>query len=334
MTARLLPLLLSGAIASTSAFGDILQMNDFALPTDLQFDSELSTVSMDNNGNISSNLALPTSLQVDNSIALDLPTQNLTGFTINVNYIGTPPPASQQAAFTDAANAWMSRITGYRGVMSLPSVTINAEVSPIDGAGGTLGSAGPTFASIQDEDGLAGGLRFTLTTEGDMTFDSADIDNLETAGSLGAVIEHEMGHVLGIGTLWNTASFGGSFAGTQALYTDGSGQFTGAAAIAQWQSEFGQADAFVPVELGGGAGTANGHWNEVDDGAGPTGITQIGTDNDMRDELMTGWLNPDSFVSQMTLASLYDIGYTVVPEPSTGLLAVIGGLLTISRRRR
>jgi hypothetical protein len=35
-----------------------------------------------------------------------------------------------------------------------------------------------------------------------MTFDRADLANMETAGTLGDVITHEMGHVLGIGGLW------------------------------------------------------------------------------------------------------------------------------------
>ena len=82
----------------------------------------------------------------------------------------------------------------------------------------------------------------------------------------------------------------------------GSGQYIGSAALGQWQTEFGQ-----------------------------TGITQAGAGFDMRDELMTGWLNSPSFVSQMTLASLYDIGYTVVPEPSSALLAALG-LLALRRR--
>lgn len=232
-----------------------------------------------------------------------------------MDYGGNEPSASQQQAFTDAADAWMSRILDYRGVMSVPFVTINADISPNDGAGGTLGSAGPTFASIQDEDGVSGGNKFALVTEGDMTFDSADVDDLEASGLLGDVIEHEMGHVLGFGTLWNTDSLGGDFAGTQSHYIDGSGEYTGPAALAQWQTEFGQTGAtFVPVELGGGPGTADGHWNEVDGGGSPTGFTQASTGRDLQDELMTGWLGGSTFVSQMTIASFEDIGYIVIPE--------------------
>jgi hypothetical protein len=264
----------------------------------------------------------------NNSYDLSFPTRNLSGFSITVNYTGSP---QEEALFDAAAAAWESRITGYRGVMSVGTVTINASVEPIDGAGGILGSAGPNTAQIQDEDGVAGGNLFALASTGSMTFDSAD-----AAALTPSVIEHEMGHVLGFGTLWNTNSLGGPFAGTQALYVDGSGQYTGAAATARWQSEFGQSDAFVPVELGGGPGTANGHWNEVDGGAGLTGINQTISGNDMRNELMTGWLNTPTFVSQMTLDSLYDIGFTVVPEPSAyaALFGTLALTITIMRRRR
>ncbi len=215
--------------------------------------------------------------------------------------------------------------------MNVASITITATVAPIDGPGMILGSAGPTAVSIQDEDGIVGGNVFLLTTSGDMTFDSAD------AGALtSSVIEHEMAHVLGFGTLWSAANVGAAGAGRQELYTAGSGQFTGATATAMWQSEFSQSDAFVPVELGGGGGTAGGHWNEVDNGAGLTGITQIGTGLDMRNELMTGWLNGPTFVSDTTLASFYDIGYTLatVPEPSSALLLGLGSFALILRRRR
>jgi hypothetical protein len=266
-------------------------------------------------------------------VPFNVPKSNLTGFSITVNFTGTAPPPSQQLAFTNAANAWMSRIIGYRGGMSVPTVSITAAVAPIDGVNGILGSAGPTRGSVQFENG-ASGTKFALVTQGEMSFDSADIDALEMGGLLGTVIEHEMGHVLGIGTLWNTNSLGGVFTGTQALYNAGSGQFTGASALAQWRTEFGQPGAaFVPVELGGGQGTANGHWNEVDGGSGLTGITQTGTGLDMRNELMTGWLNGPSFVSQMTLASLYDIGYQVVPEPHSLALFALCLPLGLFRRK-
>jgi hypothetical protein len=132
-----------------------------------------------------------------------------------------------------------------------------------------------------------------------------------------------MAHVLGFGTLWSH----------NGVYTAGTGVYTGAYATAVWQTEFNQAGQ-PSVELGGGVGTADGHWNEVDGGGGPTGIVD-GLGRDMRDELMTGWLNPPNyFISDMTVASFRDIGFvTAVPEPATWALAALGlGAIGVQRR--
>ncbi len=230
------------------------------------------------------------------------------GFDIALTFTGGLS-ASQQAVFTAAEATWEGRLTGYTGTIAVASVAISAGAVPIDGVGGVLGSAGPTGASLQS--GLI------LTTTGTMSFDTADIDALEIAGTLPAVIEHEMAHVLGFGTLWtcnphpNTAdgcSLGAG--GLTPLYTPGSGEFLGVEATARWVSEFSQTGT-PDVELGGGAGTADSHWNEVDGGAGPTGITD-GL-NDLSNELMTGWLNSPIFFSEMTLASFFDNGFTTNP---------------------
>ncbi len=232
------------------------------------------------------------------------------GFNIIVSFPDASLTASQQATFTAAEAFWEASITGYIGAITVASVSIAATAPAIDGPGGILGSAGPTFVSIQS--GLV------LPTAGTMMFDTADVGILEAAGTLGEVIRHEMAHVLGLGTLWtcnphpNTVDGCGLGAGgATPLYTPGSGEFVGAAATARWVSEFSQVGT-PDVELGGGAGTAGGHWNEVDFGAGLTGITDGA--NDMRDELMTGWLNSPTFLSEMTLASFFDNGYTTNPS--------------------
>ncbi|MFT7514560.1 MAG: hypothetical protein ACI9QL_003782 [Candidatus Omnitrophota bacterium] len=131
--------------------------------------------------------------------------------------------------------------------------------------------------------------------------------------------------------------------GFQELYVNGTGQYTGANALAAWQTEFGQTAAtFVPIELGGG-GTANGHFNEVDGGAGLTGFVsniETGPNNDFRNELMTGWLNAPSFISNVTIGSLADLGYDViyntaaVPEPQTALPLLFLCVMVFSIRRR
>ena len=241
------------------------------------------------------------------------------GFFISLNFTGGLT-ASQQSVFTGAKTFWESELTGYKPGIALAGVTINASGVAIDGVGGILGSAGTTSTTSQ------GG--FVLSTAGEMRFDIADLSSLESNGSLQNVIKHEMAHVLGFGTLWTS----------NGVYVDGTGQYTGSNALAQWKTEFGQSSATsVPVELGGGSGTANGHWNEVDGGAGLTGIKDS-LNRDMRDELMTGWLNPNSFVSNMTIASFSDIGFTVVAVPEPTSLAFVGlsivGLQFIRKRNR
>lgn len=238
-------------------------------------------------------------------------------FTINVNFTGGLTP-TQQAVFTTAANTWMSLITGYQPGISIASLNINAAGSAIDGVGGILGSAGPDTLVTQ------GG--FILASTGSMDFDSADLANMESNGTLLPVILHEMAHVMGFGTLWTD----------NGVYLNNTGQYTGPAALSIYKTEFSQPSAtFIPVELGGGPGTADGHWNEVDGGSSLTGI--ISPFGDMRDELMTGWLNTPYFISQTTVASFVDIGYlsasTEVPEPASMALFSVG-LLAIGVLRR
>lgn len=251
------------------------------------------------------------------SLLLAAVSQPVSAISINLTFSGLT--ASQQAVFSSAENFWESVLVGYQPNINIPSIGIDAIGEFIDGPGGILGSAGPTFITSQ------GG--YVLTTAGRMRFDSADLTNLENNGTLENVILHEMAHVLGFGTLWNLNN----------VYAPGSGEYTGANALAMWQTEFGQTGAtYVDVELGGGPGTAGGHWNEVDGGAGLTGITDS-LGRDMRDELMTGWLNPNSFVSDMTKMSFVDIGYVVVPVPAAVWLFISGfGVLVgfASRKRQ
>lgn len=229
-------------------------------------------------------------------------------FQINLSFSGLT--SEQESYFQDAASFWESIITGYDSAVTdqrINGVTISASAAAIDGSGGTLGSAGPTQTWRTNRYSTGG---YSLTRLGDMQFDTADIADMISKGTFLSVIEHEMAHVLGFGTLWEA----------NGLYTSGSGQYTGEYAVAAYRSEFGQANAtYVPVELGGGSGTADGHWNEVDKAAADTGIVD-GEDRDMRYELMTGWLNSPTFLSNTTIQSFRDLGYSVtapVPLPAS-----------------
>lgn len=212
-----------------------------------------------------------------------------TPFNINVIFGGGLTP-SQQAVFTQAETTWEGLIPGYQTGISIPSLDINASGVAIDGVGGTLGQAGPSWGVFQ------GG--FNISTVGLMEFDSDDVTWLENTGRLLDVILHEMAHVMGFGTLWEW----------NGVYVSETGQYTGAAALAAYQLEFDPMAAFVPVELDGGAGTANGHWDE----------SWAGGSN----ALMTGYLGASNAITETTVASFMDIGY--VPEPNTALLVGLG----------
>ncbi len=266
------------------------------------------------------------------------------GFDIALTH-NNAPTAAEQAAFDAAEATWESLISGFQDTLVDTTLEITTNLAPDDGLGGTLGSAGPTTVKAGNE------LNFGYAGSGVMNFDTADTANLALSGLLDDVILHEMGHVLGIGTLWNMTTLGlpvDPWHSMQNYYTDGSGQYTGPNALAAWQGEFGQTGAtFMPVELGGGAGTANGHWNEVDGGGIATGITSTfagaNFGKDFQNEVMTGWIGSEVFISNVTLGGLVDLGYTVpsftataaVPESSSFALLGIGAIVgMVSRRRR
>ncbi|MEO2003177.1 MAG: proprotein convertase P-domain-containing protein [Candidatus Poribacteria bacterium] len=192
--------------------------------------------------------------------------------------------ASQRDVFQTAGARWSEIITGDlpsdNRVDSDADILIRAAGVPIDGVGRVLGAAGPTVFRPGS----------SLPSAGVMRFDSADLSRMEADGSLLNVIIHEMGHVLGIGTIWDR---------TGLLVHEGTANptFVGRNAIREFTTLRGDTAATpVPVANTGGPGTRDAHWRETIFGH----------------ELMTGFLgtgvNP---VSRMTIASLQDVGYVV-----------------------
>ena len=226
-----------------------------------------------------------------------------SSYNIVVQFVGTPTQ-SQREAFAEAQNRWESLIVGDLADIplnaaadecdtGLPAVNqtiddllILVRLEPIDGPGDIIGSAGPCFVRSSND----------LSVLGSMTLDSDDLEDAEADGLLSDVIIHEMGHVIGFGSLWG---FQGLLADASLPPTNGTDpHFTGAQAIAAF-NEIGGASYGgnkVPVEDSGGEGMADGHWRE----------------SVFTNEIMTGFIglmqNP---LSVVTVASFADQGYTV-----------------------
>lgn len=88
---------------------------------------------------------------------------------------------------------WASVIThvpcGGSSTYPAGRVLISASLQGIDGPGGILGSAGPLSIWTSCD----------IPLRGEMDFDIDDIASMEERNIFRPVIEHEMGHVLGIG---------------------------------------------------------------------------------------------------------------------------------------
>ena len=169
--------------------------------------------------------------------------------------------------------------------VEIDDLVIVATTQDIDGPGQVLGQAGPCLARSIDGAPLVGIMRF----------DTADLEALEEAGSLGAVLLHEMGHVLGIGTLWSDASLIANPSLPNS--PDADTRFIGPHAAEVSDALIGSGST-VPVENGARRGSSDGHWRESVFG----------------NELMTPFLNSltgEAPLSELTVASLEDLGFYV-----------------------
>jgi len=219
-----------------------------------------------------------------------------------------------ETALSQAVALWESKITGYQDGIALEEI-------PITVSGSTTG-----FASAQVvRSTFQGG--FHLTTEGRINVNVEILEPFSDFEGTGLnvideLMAHEIAHALGFGTHWIA----------NGVYQLDSGRYTGEFALAAYRSEFDPAAEFVPVELAGGPGTRNSHWDQLmrssaeeGDPSDPfsldprVGITDM-LGRDLALELMTGAIDPDfgePFLSRTTIQSMRDIGFTVVPEPSS-----------------
>jgi hypothetical protein len=160
---------------------------------------------------------------------------------------------------------------------AIEDVIVMVNIGPIDGEGSVLGQASP--CALREDNGLTG--------IGLLTLDQEDLTRLIGTQTLTDIIFHEIGHVLGVGTLWDEYVQGES---------GDDPTFTGPDAVREWR-RLGGTDN-VPIESTGGSGTRLSHWRE----------------STFDSEIMTGFIertgvrNP---LSRVTIGLMADLGYAV-----------------------
>lgn len=211
-----------------------------------------------------------------------------SAYKIEVRFLGGLT-TTQKNAFKTAADRWSKVIVGdvpsvLVGGQVIDDLLIEAQGVAIDGPGRILGQAGPTNLRP-----ASAGANAFLPAKGIMSFDTADLAQMQANGTLVDVITHEMGHVIGIGTIW---TYKGLLAGAGTANPT----FTGTNAKKEYGILKGTGPAPVPVENSGGAGTRDSHWRE----------------SVFKNELMSGFIAaPNNPLSRLTAASLKDLGYVV-----------------------
>jgi hypothetical protein len=199
-------------------------------------------------------------------------------FKIHINYQSRRSYPQYEVEFTNVAKTWMSIIRGPQ-----ISLTINIRVVKV-GEGQILGQAGPT-------EGIRIGKK-VFPVAGVMEFDVWDIEQMKKEGTLHDVILHDMGHVLGIGCLWDDYLSDPVYSGKYALRGP-SGGLRGGGGLREYEGGL--------LESGGlrTSGGCDGNWRETI----------------FRTELMTGHYPEKEGVTeplrQHIMGSLQDLGYGV-----------------------
>jgi protocatechuate 3,4-dioxygenase beta subunit len=251
------------------------------------------------------------------------------GYKIDVRYL-TSVTAPRKVAFDSAAAFWMRAIYGALDPIALnigantcfsgqpamnetvPDIVIFVQLDSIDGPGKILGEAGPCYIRSISKLPIMGLIRL----------DTADVQILQNNNQLNVVVRHEMGHVLGFGTIWSCDQFGLCLLAGPVSQGGADPHFIGSQALAAFDRIGGMSytgGAKVPVENVGGIGSTDGHWRESVFG------------NELMTSILNAGANP---LSVLSIASMGDEGYTVnyaAADPYSHIFSLLAGASAAAR---
>ncbi|GEM46321.1 leishmanolysin-related zinc metalloendopeptidase [Deinococcus cellulosilyticus] len=225
-------------------------------------------------------------------------------FNITLDFSGdTVLTDAQKATIRQAADRWEQVIThGLNDVQDgetlIDDLVISVRAYPFSSPG-FLAQAGATHNRASN----------MLPFRGILEINQLNLEKMMTQNTLKNVVLHEMGHVLGFNTDWNSPfvakmTYNWSWCGGATSIV-----FNGVRAMQEYQALGGSGG--VPVQQDGRPGTCA-HWQE----------------SSLGDDIMTTFLTGSGPLSRITVATLGDIGYRVnvaagdpLTLPGTGLLA-------------
>ena len=154
-----------------------------------------------------------------------------TDFECSLSSFGNILTIDRSSIFTDKQHddidkahcLWETVLVG-RIPQGHPGLNINFTLANIDGVGKILGSAGWTLAGIYN----VAGKDYIMPFKGAMRLDTADVDVLSQTDAFFYVVVHEIGHILGVGSIWNYNN----------VYVHNSGQYTGQMGVESYKQLF------------------------------------------------------------------------------------------------